>query len=180
VRTEDAERFAGLYEEHVWSVYGFFGYRLRSRELAEDLTQRTFENALKSWHRFDEERGSFGTWLIAIARNLLVDHYRRGGSTEEISMADDALPEPREPASLEARLGLSPELEQALGALGERERELIALRFGGDLTGPEIAELTGLTVANVQQILSRALRRLRGELEPPAGAAAEAEGRSAG
>ena len=48
--------------------------------------------------------------------------------------------------------------------MGERERELIALRFGGDLTGPEIAELTELSLANVHQILSRALRTLRERL----------------
>jgi len=50
--------------------------------------------------------------------------------------------------------------------LGDRDRELIALRFGGDLTGPEIAELTGLSLANVQQILSRSLRRMRAEMDP--------------
>ena len=42
---------------------------------------------------------------------------------------------------------------------------MIALRFGGELTGPEIAELTGLSLANVQQILARSLRRIRAKLE---------------
>ena len=60
---------------------------------------------------------------------------------------------------------MTPELATALGALGLREREILALRFGADLTGPEIAELLGLTLANVQQILSRSLRRLRAALE---------------
>lgn len=62
-------------------------------------------------------------------------------------------------------VGVGRELESALTALGERERELIALRYGADLSGPQIASVTGLTVANVQQILSRPLRRLRAELE---------------
>lgn len=61
----------------------------------------------------------------------------------------------------EERFAGSPELVSALGRLGEREREVLALRYGGDLTGPEIAELLGLSVANVQQISSRALRTLR-------------------
>jgi RNA polymerase sigma factor (sigma-70 family) len=55
----------------------------------------------------------------------------------------------------------SSELNHALAELTEREREVLALRFGGDLTGAEIAELLELTVANVQQITSRALRKLR-------------------
>ena len=63
-------------------------------------------------------------------------------------------------------LGIAPELADALGRLSDRERSIIALRFGGDLTGLEIAETLGLTLANVQQILSRSLRQLRRTLEP--------------
>ena len=49
--------------------------------------------------------------------------------------------------------------------LFDRDREVLALRFGGDLTGPEIAAMLDLSLANVQQILSRSLRKLRGLLE---------------
>ena len=58
------------------------------------------------------------------------------------------------------------ELIEALTHLSDRDREVIALRFGGDLTGPEIAAVLDLSLANVQQILSRSLRKLRGLLEP--------------
>ncbi|MGH2993219.1 MAG: RNA polymerase sigma factor [Solirubrobacterales bacterium] len=163
----NAEAFNGFYEEHVWHVYGFFGYRLGSREDAEDLTQITFERALKAWNRFDERRASGSTWLMAIARNLLVDHYRRGGSerAEPIDFAEAGEPADAIESHEEKTLGISPELEEALGRLDHRQLELVALRFGADLTGPEIAELTGLSLANVQQILSRSLRRLRAELD---------------
>ena len=63
-------------------------------------------------------------------------------------------------------LGISPELAQALATLRPREREVIALRFGGDLTGPEIASVLDLSLANVQQLLSRSLRKLRDTLDP--------------
>jgi RNA polymerase sigma factor (sigma-70 family) len=164
---ERGDTFAAVYDEHIWDVYGFFGYRLNSREEAEDLAQATFERALRSWHRFDPERASARTWLLAIAQNLLIDHFRRSSRRREEALTEHESGEVRadgEPTT-EASLGLEPDLERALAALGDRERELIALRFGGDLTGPEIAELTGLSLANVQQILSRALRRLRAELE---------------
>jgi len=65
----------------------------------------------------------------------------------------------------EEHLTASAELVSALGRLSERDREIVALRFGGDMTGPEIAQLLDLTLANVQQILSRSLRKLRGLLE---------------
>lgn len=167
--SEAAERFARLYDDHVWDVYGFLGYRLSSREDAEDLTQRTFERALKAWNSFDENRGGPATWLLAIARNLLIDHYRADRSDRQEAIGEEGLPAGLEPAveGPDRDLGLDPELELALSGLGDRDRELLALRFGGDLTGPEIAEVTGLTLANVQQILSRSLRKLRSELESP-------------
>ena len=53
--------FATVYEQEVWPVYGFFAYRLSSVADAEDLTQRTFERALRAWKRFDPERSSART-----------------------------------------------------------------------------------------------------------------------
>ncbi len=164
---EPVEQFARLYDEQVWAVYGFFGYRLGSREDAEDLTQLTFERALKAWNRFDPARASAGTWLVAIARNLLIDHHRADRSDRVEPLGEELAPglEPSDEIP-EMVLGLDPDLQAALARLDDRDRELLALRFGGDLTGPEIAELTGLSLSNVQQILSRTLRRLRRELEP--------------
>jgi len=158
--------FAAVYEEHVWQVYGYFAYRLRSRGDAEDLTQLTFERALRAWRRYDASQASVATWLLVIARNLLVDHFRADRSAkhaqlDEVDPHHDALTA----TSQTPDLGLAPDLELALAKLGDRERELIALRFGGDLSGPEIAELTGLSLANVQQILSRSLRRMRAQLD---------------
>jgi RNA polymerase sigma factor (sigma-70 family) len=175
-RENRASAFARAYDEHVWHVYGYFAYRLDSRDDAEDLTQLTFERALRAWDRFDARRASLATWLLAIARNLLVDHYRRDRSRRNEPIGHDEASE----AALgsegpdEDGLGISPELAAGLEQLGQREREVIALRFGGDLTGPEIAQLTGLSLSNVQQILSRSLRRLRAELEK----AQPAEGRA--
>ena len=156
--------FAEVYDEHIWDVYGYVAYRLSSREEAEDITQLAFERALKAWKRFDPSRASAKTWLISIAHNLLIDHYRASkGPTEQL---DDGIAERHgaHVAGPEQDLGLSPELAAALHTLAQRDREVIALRFGGDLTGPEIADLLGLSLANVQQIVSRSLRKLRAEL----------------
>jgi RNA polymerase sigma factor (sigma-70 family) len=163
------EEIAELYEEHVWGVYGFFGYRVSSRADAEDLTQLTFERAVRAWGRFDSDRASARTWLVSIANNLLIDHYRRDRSTGQEPIEDNL--SRRELIIEDPDLGLAPDLAYALEQLGQRERELVALRFGGELNGPEIAELTGLSLANVQQILSRSLRKVRAQLEEMAGLA---------
>lgn len=162
----DAKGFASAYDDEVWNVFGFFAYRLRSRSDAEDLTQQTFERALRAWDRYDPERASVGTWLVSIARNLLIDHYRRDRSASQESIDDRSEDRmPAAPGTEDVDLDIAPDLAAALERLNQRERELIALRYGADMTGPEIAELTGLTLANVQQILSRSLRRMRAELE---------------
>lgn len=155
-------RFADIYERHVWQVYAFHAYRIRNRETAEDLTQLTFERALKAWERYDPSRASERTWLLVIARNLLIDHVRADRSARHVELQPESHGTPTAGPELP---GLSPEVAAALDGLGDRDREILALRYGADLTGPEIARVTGLTLANVQQILSRSLRRLRGELE---------------
>jgi RNA polymerase sigma factor (sigma-70 family) len=156
--------FASVYDDEVWSVYGFFAYRLRSVADAEDLTQRTFERALRAWGRFDPEKAPVRVWLLTIARNLLIDHYRADVWGRQ--QAIEEVPEGELGSELaEPQLGIEPELAAALARLTPREREVLALRFGGDLNGPEIAAITGHSLANVQQILSRSLRRLRARLE---------------
>ena len=155
--------FARVYEAHLWHVYAFLAYRLRDRDLAEDLTQSTFERALRAWPRFDPRRASERTWLLTIARNLLIDHHRR----EHPQLSGDiAALHPGVGDGPEAATESWPALDAALEQLSDREREIIALRFGADLSGAEIAVLTGLSLANVQQITSRSLRKLRALMEP--------------
>jgi RNA polymerase sigma-70 factor (ECF subfamily) len=154
--------FAQVYDEHVWDVYGFLAYRTGERADAEDLTQLTFERALRSWDQYDPRKASLRTWLITIARNALVDHYRKRGKARHEPL--DEAPE-SSLAVTEPEVGIAAELAVALEALGDREREVLALRYGADLPGPDIAHMLDLSLANVQQILSRTLRRLRADLE---------------
>ncbi len=166
----DIRDFTSTYVECLPAVYGYFGYRVSSRELAEDLTQDTFERALAAWERFDPERSTARTWTLAIAGNLLIDHHRRAGNRDSSPLPDHDYPQHPDMVvpPLDDDLGIDPRLASALGGLDQRARNLIALRYGGDLTGQEVAEVTGLTLANVQQILSRSLRKLRVELDPQA------------
>ena len=155
-----------VYRENVDATFGFLAYSV-DRSTAEDLTAATFERVVRSWKRFDPRRGSERTWVLAIARNLLTDHFRAhrhrdAVSTDEHPALLDRLVEDLHP--LEGRL-TAEELARWLAPLGEREREILALRYAADLTTAEIARLLGLTDANVQQINSRSLRRLRSLFE---------------
>ena len=159
----DRPDFAQVYDEQIWRVYGFFAYRVRSRSDAEDLTQLTFERAWRAWRRYDASRATATTWVMAIARNLLIDHYRHSAVRRADPLDDEAI-EAAVGAEEPVGEGADPDLLDAIARLGDREKEMLALRFGGDLTAAEIAAVTGHTLANVQQILSRTLRRLRDEL----------------
>jgi RNA polymerase sigma-70 factor (ECF subfamily) len=156
------EALRRVFTEQVRAVYAFFGYSVDAAT-AEDLTSATFERVVRSWQRFDPERGNERTWILAIARNLLTDHFRRQGRAEAVSVDEH-------PGLLEHLGALDPALERSLSVeelrrwlapLGPREREILALRYGADLEGVEIARMLDLTPANVHQILSRSLRRLR-------------------
>jgi RNA polymerase sigma factor (sigma-70 family) len=153
--------FSRVYEENVWRVYAVIAYRAGDSQLAEDLTQTTFERALRAWGRFDPRRGSEQAWLLTIARNLLIDHSRRAhpATVEMEEQHESSAPGP------DAHVEASSELTEALQRLSDRDREVLALRFAGDLATSEIAAMLDESVGNVQQILSRSLRKLRGWLD---------------
>src|SRR3954466_2732504 len=74
-----------VYRDNVKGVYAFFTYSV-SRETAEDLTAATFERVVRSWARFDPEFATPRTWIMAIARNILADHFRRQSHRNAVSL----------------------------------------------------------------------------------------------
>jgi RNA polymerase sigma factor (sigma-70 family) len=159
------DEFERLYAAEAQGLFAFLAYRTGDRALAEDLLADAFERALRSRRRFDPRRGSEKTWLYAIALNLLRDHARRAAAE---GRALGRAGEPEEAAAdvrlegLERREALSP----ALASLSAEEREAIALRFGADLTVPEMAKLLGEPLTTIEGRVYRALRKLRERLEP--------------
>lgn len=155
--------FEQLYAEHAEGLLGFLTYRTGDRVLAEDVLADTFERVLRARRRFDPRRGSAKSWIYAIALNVLRDQVRRrdverralertgaagAAAADEIALADER-----------------GSLMGALGRLSDEEREAIALRFGADLTVPEIARLTRQPLTTVEGRVYRALRKLRDVLD---------------
>jgi RNA polymerase sigma-70 factor, ECF subfamily len=139
-------------------------YRTGDRALAEDLLADTFERALKARRRFDRRRGTEKAWLYTIALNCLRDHQRRLGA-EQRALARAGNPEAEAVPSGEDAVEQRDLLARALEALSEEEREAIALRFGAELTVPEMAKLTGEPLTTVEGRVYRALRKLREQLD---------------
>src|SRR5918999_6122396 len=160
MREVDFER---LYEREAQGLFGFLAYRTGDRGLAEDLLADTFERALRARRGFDRRRGSEKTWLYAIALNLLRDHARRAAAE---ARALGRAGEPDEARADERLEGLERRdaLARALGSLTAEEREAVALRFGADLTVPEMAKVLGEPLTTVEGRVYRALRKLRERL----------------
>ncbi|MDZ4805311.1 MAG: sigma-70 family RNA polymerase sigma factor [Candidatus Eisenbacteria bacterium] len=149
-----------LYAEHLPQIYNFFRYRVGNPADAEDLTSETFERAWRARARYRRDLGAFGAWLFTIARNLAVDHYRGRRVMVSLEAAAD-IPGGATPEELSARRSDAERLTRLLERLPERERELIAWKFGAELTNREIARIVGLTQSNVGTILHRTILELR-------------------
>jgi RNA polymerase sigma factor (sigma-70 family) len=158
------QQFERLYSEHANRLFGFLVYRCGSRVLAEDLVADTFERALRARRLFDGRKASEKTWLYAIALNCLRDHARREAAQSRALDRTPALAVGDGNVSSLDGVERHDDLYRALATLSEEEREAIALRFGGDLTVPEIARLKKEPLARVEGRVYRALRKLRDRL----------------
>ena len=157
--------FERLYAEHAQPLLAFLVYRTGDRALAEDLVSDTFERVLTSRRGFDRRRASEKTWLYSIALNLVRDRVRRvQAGHRALDRAYAGNVEQRDHDPFDA-VDERDALQQALGRLSVQERETVALRYGADLTVPEIARLTGTKRTTIEGRLYRSLRKLRSELE---------------
>ncbi len=150
-----------VYREEMARIFNYFRYRGLDRATAEDLTSATFEKAWRARDRYRRDRAAVSTWLLAIARNVAIDHFRR--SRPEVPLGEDAARNEDTPETAALREAQSGRLRALLASLPEREREreLLALKFGADATNRAIATLTGLSESNVGTILHRTVVSLR-------------------
>ena len=144
-------------EPLIRRVYSFVAYRLGDGPDAEDVTTDTFERALRYRSSYDRSKGEPITWLLGIARRCIDD-----ALSNRLPIAEP--PELAGPGHEEDSLRKL-ELNRAIATLGERDQELLALRYGADLSARQIAELLDQKTNAVEVALHRALERLRRQLE---------------
>ncbi|MFS0558196.1 RNA polymerase sigma factor [Brevibacillus sp. 179-C9.3 HS] len=154
------EDFAPIYDHYVKRIYRYFSFKV-GKPLAEDLTQQTF---LKAMHRLDSfrEESLFSTWLFQIAKYTLLDEQRRQKrrpkELELDSLSTDASTCYAEQTATQL------DLTSALQQLNEIEREIIMLRFFGECSFVEIAEIMQMGESAVKNRMYRALEKVKGNL----------------
>ena len=156
--------FEALYHAELPRVYNFFRYRLGDGPLTEDLTAETFEKAWRKRDQYRRDLSAFSTWLFTIARRVAVDHYRRHRTEIPLSQIIDLPEDGNTEDAAQAQADFA-RLSILLARLADRDRELVALKYGAGLTNRTIASLSGLTEANVGVILHRAVQTLRANWE---------------
>jgi RNA polymerase sigma-70 factor, ECF subfamily len=149
-----------LYAEQLPRVYNYFRYRLGDGADAEDLTSITFEKAWRARHRYRRDLAAFSTWLLSIARNVAVDHHRQRRDHAPLEAADEVAGG-ETPEDIAARRSDADRLDRLMAQRPERERELLALKYGAGLTNRAIARLTGLSESNVGTLHHRTIQELR-------------------
>jgi RNA polymerase sigma factor (sigma-70 family) len=152
----DAPSVAQVYEELAPSVLGFFrSHRMRD---AEDLTGDVFVRVTRALDQFKGDDVALRRWVFTIAHHRLVDEYRRVGRERELTTSDTP-----ETAVIDAATG-DPELTAALATLTPEQREVLVLRYVGDLSLHDVAKIVGKRLGAVKMLQARGLADLRAAL----------------
>ena len=171
----DRAAFGRLYERYARMVHGVLLAKVPVGAV-DDLLQDVFLRALRRLSTL-RESGSFGAWLVTIARNLANDYHRRALPEEPLAddVPDNHLPENdfgrgdhRAGGRTAEHAASAAAILDAIRSLPDAYRETLILRLVEGLTGPEIAARTGLTPGSVRVNLHRGMEQLRAKLRPPA------------
>jgi len=159
-------KLSELYDQALPEVYGYLRSRCGSHELAEELTSSTFIRAALTLERPGSPTLTIG-WLITVARNKLIDHWRRqavadrsmvlleGGRIESVDPWDAVLDQAR--------------AAQVLQVISPHYRGVLTLRYLDDLSVPECAEVLERSVHATESLLARARRAFRSAYEETRG-----------
>jgi RNA polymerase sigma-70 factor (ECF subfamily) len=157
----DESAWEALVRSHTRRVYGLC-YRFTNSDIAaQDLTQEVFIKVFRNLRSFRQDEGSFVVWLNRLARNLLIDHYRRTKPDRATSSIEEQLPMletqsggSRTDALLDQR-ETSQMLQEALQKLSPELREAVILRDLQELEYREIAQVLKVPEGTVKSRLNR-------------------------
>jgi RNA polymerase sigma-70 factor, ECF subfamily len=149
-----------FYWQQLERIYNYFRYRIADDAVAEDLTSETFEKAIDKWETYDPGKASLTTWLFAIARNTCTDHLRNHRHYLPLEAAENHADGPSIEQIVEQQDDLN-QLWYLVRSLDDREREIISLFYGADMTNREIAEVMHISESNVGTTKQRAIEKIR-------------------
>jgi len=159
----DQEAFAQLYEEHFDKIYRYVTLKIGNATEAEDMTQQVFLNALQSISSFKWRGIPFSAWLFRIAHNQVVDYFRSKKRTA-VPLDESLASNNNNPQSIvDQKLDIE-QLLLATKGLTDAQREVISLRFAGELSIVQVAKAMGKSQGAVKALQHSAIVALRKRL----------------
>ena len=162
----EAEAFGQLYDHYMPMIYRFILLKVAQREEAEDLTHQVF---LKAWtsigSKYSEKGLPFSSWLYRIARNVVIDKYRRTKPTVDL---DEDLIEITSHLDLEQKIDIKNDVRKIFDAINKLkavEKDTVIMRFVEDLSIKEVSESLGKSEGAVKLIQHRAIEKIRKLME---------------
>ncbi len=159
----DAGAFGKLYDLYLDTVYRYVYYKVGVQAEAEDLTSQVFVKAWEAMPRYQWREIPFSHWLMRLARNAVIDHYRTARPQGELD--EDLVSGEAGPQAEYLRWERSKELEAAIRQLPEDQQTVIVLRFVEEMDYAELASITGKSQGALRVTQYRALMALRKILE---------------
>ncbi len=161
---EKENRLASLYDEYFDKIVRYIYLRIGDKNEAEDLAGEVFLKALESIRSYKERGIPMQAWLYRIAHNVSVDHLRKRGQTTIVPI-DDVLVESREDPAAMAEKNIEMErVNKAMQKLTSEQREVVRLRFFGELSSKEVGAVLSKSDGAVREMQRAAIERLRGLL----------------
>lgn len=149
-----------LYAAHHQEIYRYLSRMLRNEELAADLTQETFVKAFRAFDTLTDQARA-RAWLYQIAINTAINELRRQRIVRFIPWTSESRGSGASAEETALRGRFSAEMERALAALPDRQRQALLLAEVGELNGIELAEALGISHVAARQLLTRARESLR-------------------
>jgi len=163
---DNREVFGVLYERHLRRIYNYMYYRTGSAADAEDLTARTFFQALNNLHRYQVQGVPFSAWLYRIAHNL-VANWHRDTSRHRTTSTDGLIEIPSEGDGPDHSATVAEErreLHAMLRRLPSDRQQLLILKFAEQMSNEEIAIIMGRSEGAIKALLHRTIKNLREEI----------------
>jgi RNA polymerase sigma factor (sigma-70 family) len=157
-RELDAASFEAVFRECMNDVHGYALSLLGDRAGAEDVTALAFERLFRARGRLDASRGTPRALLFTIVRNAALDELRR---RRRQPLAEPSQESPAVIGGEAEEVDRRESVRQALASLPPRDREIVLLKFHGQLSNAELAQALGISESNAGTRLHRALARLR-------------------
>ncbi|MEG0377386.1 MAG: sigma-70 family RNA polymerase sigma factor [Eubacterium sp.] len=153
-----------MYEEYYPKLYNYIYYRTLNRETTEDIVSEVFLKVMYRLRSYRPERGCFSTWIYTIAKNTLIDYFRKNHTNEDIEAYSNVcfpMPDDFEIINNETLK----RIRQALAVLNDRERLMFYYKYYLEMPNKKIAQVMEMNESTVSTVIQRAHVKIKNKIK---------------